>query len=145
MTERISLKRLYSIQPAIPDHIIALQKAANAELDMKLVYLMKIRASQMNGCLFCIRLNREESLKIGETLERLQQLEYWKDSPLYSPEEKAALTWTEITTFIATNGIDDDAYESLQRHFSEREIVNMTAVIAAINSWNRLCIAAGIQ
>lgn len=145
MQERITLNRLFELQPAIPEHLIGLQKAANESLDSKLIQLMKIRASQLNQCIFCIRLNWGESLKIGEAEERLHQLEQWKNSDLYSPAEKAALAWTELTTFIAAQGVSDDAYESMQRHFSEREIVNITTVITAINSWNRLCIAAGLH
>lgn len=144
MSVRISLKHLYELQPAIPEHIIALQKAANAGLDMTLVYLVKIRASQLNGCDFCIALNVTDALKNGEQPERLNQLMYWRASDVFTPQEKAALAWTETLTLIHQHGVSDADYIDIREFFSEKEVVDLMAVITAINSWNRLCIAGNM-
>lgn len=144
MSVRISLKHLYELQPAIPEHIIALQKAANAGLDMALVYLVKIRASQLNGCRFCIDLNVVDALKNGERQERVNQLTYWRANDAFSPREKAALAWTETLTLIHQHGVSDSDYIDIREFFSEKEVVDLMAVITAINSWNRLCIAGNM-
>lgn len=144
MSVRISLNYLYELQPAIPQHIIALQKAANAGLDMSLVYLVKIRASQLNGCHFCINLNLIDALKSGEQQERLNQLMYWRATDVFTPREKAALAWTETLTLIHLHGVSDSDYMDIREFFSEKEVVDLMAVIAAINSWNRLCIASNM-
>ena len=144
MTLRISLKRLYELQPAIPEHIIALQKAANAGLNMTLVYLVKIRASQLNGCRFCIDLNVADALKNGEQHERLNQLMYWRATDVFTAAEKAALAWTETLTLIHQQGVSDADYLDIREFFSEQEVVDLMVVITAINSWNRLCIAGNM-
>lgn len=144
MPARISLKQLYELQPAIPEHIIALQKAANAGLDMTLVYLVKIRASQINGCRFCIDLNMADALKIGEQQERLDQLIYWRATDVFTPREQAALAWTETLTIIHQHGVSDSDYIDVREFFSEKEVVDLMVVITAINSWNRLCIAGNM-
>jgi len=145
MQTRLSLLQVYALQPAIPEQLIALQTAANAGLDMTLVYLAKIRASQLNGCAFCIDLNTSDALNQGEHLQRLEQLEQWRESSLFTAKEKAALAWTEALTIIHERGISDDEYIAIREFFSEQEVVNLMAVITAINSWNRICIAANIR
>jgi AhpD family alkylhydroperoxidase len=145
MDTRLSLQQVYSLQPAIPEHIIALQSAANAGLDMTLVYLAKIRASQMNGCAFCINLNTKDALKNGEQFQRLDQLADWKESSLFDAKEKAVLAWTEALTIIHEKGVSQEDYIAIREFFSEQEVVNLIAVITAINSWNRICIAANIR
>lgn len=145
MSERISLKHLYELQPAIPEHIIGLQKAANAGLDMSLVYLVKIRASQINGCEFCITFNVTDALKNGEQLSRLEALSRWRTSEAFSAKEKAALTWTELLTLIHQQGVSDSDYKYIRDFFSEKEVVDLSAVITAINSWNRLCIVGNMR
>lgn len=144
MSVRISLNKLYELQPAIPTHIIALQKAANAGLDMTLVYLVKIRVSQINGCRFCINLNVVDALKSGEQTNRLEQLANWRTADAFSNSERAALAWAETLTLIHQNGVPDADYADIREFFSEKEVVDLTAVITAINSWNRLCIAGNM-
>lgn len=145
MDTRLTLQQVYALQPAIPEHIIALQSAANAGLDMTLVYLAKIRASQINGCGFCITLNKKDALKNGEQFQRLDQLAEWRESDLFTVKEKAVLAWTEALTIIHEQGVSDADYIAIREFFSEQEVVNLIAVITAINSWNRICIAAKIR
>lgn len=145
MNERISLKKLYELQPAIPEHIIALQKAANAGLDLSLVYLVKIRASQINNCRFCIKLNLVDALKNGEHQDRIDQLIYWRATNVFTPRERAALAWTETLTLIHPHGVNDADYVDIREYFSEKEVVDLSVVITAINSWNRLCIAGNMS
>lgn len=144
MNERISLKRLYELQPAIPEHIIALQKAANAGLDLSLVYLIKIRASQINNCRFCIKLNTVDALKNGEQQDRIDQLAYWRAANVFSPQERAALAWTETLTLIHPNGVNHSDFAEIREYFSEKEVVDLSVVIIAINSWNRLCMVGNM-
>ncbi|HKY94285.1 MAG TPA: carboxymuconolactone decarboxylase family protein [Kiloniellales bacterium] len=109
-------------------------------LEYSLFELVKTRASQINGCAFCIHMHTTDAMKHGETPMRLFLLDAWRESSLYSPRERAALAWTESLTEIADKGAPDAEYEELTRHFSEAEIVNLTMLIGLINLWNRLAI-----
>jgi AhpD family alkylhydroperoxidase len=107
-------------------------------LEEKLMELVKIRASQINGCAFCIDMHAAEARKAGETEQRIYLLDAWRDSPLYSDRERAALAWTEALTRLADNGAPDDVYEALKEEFSEAEQVALTLLIVTINGWNRI-------
>jgi AhpD family alkylhydroperoxidase len=109
-------------------------------LEKSLLDLVKMRASQINGCAYCLDMHSRTARQIGETEQRLYLLNAWRDSPLYSPRERAALAWTECLTHVATQGAPDDAYDALQAQFSAKEIVDLTVLIGQINLWNRLCI-----
>jgi AhpD family alkylhydroperoxidase len=102
---------------------------------------VKMRASQINGCAFCLDMHSKDARKAGETEQRLYLLNAWRESPLYSERERAALAWTECVTRIADTGAPDVEYESLRRQFSPAEIVNLTTLIGMINLWNRLAIS----
>jgi AhpD family alkylhydroperoxidase len=110
-------------------------------LDPSLVLLMKTRASQMNGCAYCIHMHTRDARARGEREERLYLLDAWRESPLYTERERAALAWTEAVTRVAETHVPDAVYDELRRHFSEREIVELTVVVAAINAWNRIAIS----
>jgi len=110
-------------------------------LDASLIDLMKTRASQINGCAYCIHMHTKEARQRGEREERLYLLSAWRESPLYSERERAALAWTEAVTLVADSRVPDDVYEEARRHFSETELVNLTVAVAAINAWNRLAIS----
>jgi AhpD family alkylhydroperoxidase len=110
-------------------------------LDPKLLHLIKMRASQINGCAYCIDMHSKDARALGETEQRLYGLDAWRETPYYSGRERAALAWTEAVTLISQTHAPDDVYQELRRHFSEQEIVNLTYAVAAINSWNRLAIA----
>ena len=112
----------------------------NCGLDHKLLELIKTRASQINGCAFCIHMHTRDARKLGETEERLYLLSAWRESPLYSDRERAALAWTEALTLLAETHAPDDVYEEVRRSFSEEELVRLTVAINMINSWNRFAV-----
>jgi AhpD family alkylhydroperoxidase len=107
-------------------------------LEDSLMELVKIRASQINGCAFCLHMHTFEARQKGETEERLYLLDAWRESPLYSERERAALAWTEALTMVAETHAPDDAYEALRAQFTEEEQVRLTLLIVAINGWNRI-------
>ena len=109
-------------------------------LEMSLIELIKLRASQINGCAYCIDMHTKDARAAGETEQRLYTLSAWRDTPFYTPRERAALEWTEAVTTISNGPIDDALYASVSEHFSEPEMVNMTMAVIAINGWNRLAI-----
>ena len=112
--------------------------AAKSGLEPGLMELVKIRASQINGCAFCLHMHTAAARKQGETEERLYLLDAWRESPLYSERERAALAWTEALTLVAETRAPDDVYEALKAHFAEEQQVNLTLLIVAINGWNRI-------
>jgi AhpD family alkylhydroperoxidase len=111
-------------------------------LEKPLVDLVKMRASQINGCAYCLDMHSKEARKAGETEQRLYLLSAWRESPLFTGRERAALAWTEALTLVAETHAPDDVYEEVRRHFSEAETVKRSLAIVAINGWNRLCVGA---
>jgi AhpD family alkylhydroperoxidase len=109
-------------------------------LEHSLIELVKMRASQINGCAFCLDMHSKDARASGESEQRLYLLDAWAESPLYSPRERAALAWTEAVTRIAESRAPDEAYAEVRRHFSEAETVNLTTLIGLINLWNRIAI-----
>jgi AhpD family alkylhydroperoxidase len=107
-------------------------------LEENLMGLVVIRASQINGCAFCLDMHTAEARKRGETEQRLYLIDAWRDSPLYSDRERAALAWTEALTLLPQTRAPDDVYEQLKAQFSEEEQVKLTLLIVAINGWNRI-------
>ena len=116
----------------------SLQKSG---LETSLQNLVRVRASQINGCAFCIHMHVTEAFKHGEDAMRLQLLDGWRDSPLYTDRERAALSWTEALTRIAKTHAPDDAFDQLKSQFGESEIAWLTLLIAQINAWNRIQIS----
>ena len=114
-------------------------------LDPKLLALVKTRASQINGCTFCLHMHSSAAFKQGESPTRLLLLDAWHESALFSPRERAALAWTEALTRIAETHAPDDVYVEVQRHFSQEEIITLSIAIAMINAFNRLAIGARAQ
>ena len=110
-------------------------------LDHKLIHLIKMRASQINGCAYCIDMHSKEARAGGETEQRLYELDAWRETPFYSEKERAALEWTESVTLISQTHVPDEVFENLQKHFSEKEIVDLTLAVGMINLWNRLAIS----
>ena len=104
-----------------------------------------MRASQINGCAYCLDMHSRDARRSGETEQRLYVLTAWRESPLYSPRERAALAWTECLTNVAAAGAPDDAYAALELHFSAKEIVELSILIGLINLWNRLAIGMRAQ
>lgn len=107
-------------------------------LEKSLVELVKIRASQINGCAFCLHMHATEARKSGETEERIYLLDAWGESPLYTDRERAALAWTEALTLVHQTHAPEDVYQQLRAHFTEEEQVKLTLLIVTINGWNRI-------
>jgi len=103
--------------------------------------LIKIRVSQINGCAYCLAMHTRDARKLGETDERMHLLDAWREAPLYSARERAALAWVEAITLITQGHVPDEVFETVRKQFSEKEIVDLTAAAVAINTWNRLAIA----
>jgi AhpD family alkylhydroperoxidase len=110
-------------------------------LELSLLELVRLRASQMNGCAFCIDMHTKDARAEGETEQRLYMLSAWRESPFYSERERAALEWTEVVTDIARAHVPDYVYQKARAQFSEEELVNLTLAVVAINGWNRLAIS----
>jgi AhpD family alkylhydroperoxidase len=113
----------------------------NCSLDHNLIHILKLRASQINGCAFCIDMHWKDARALGESEQRLYGLDAWRESPYYTDRERAALAWTEAVTLISSTHAPDEQYAELQKHFSEQEIIDLTYLIATINAWNRIAIA----
>jgi AhpD family alkylhydroperoxidase len=130
---------------AAPDTIKALMalesQVQSSGLEQSLIELVKTRASQINGCAYCIDMHTKDARKHGETEQRLYLLNAWQEAPAYSERERAALAWTEAVTLISETHAPDDVYDEVRKHFSETETVNLTMLIATINAWNRLAIS----
>jgi AhpD family alkylhydroperoxidase len=112
----------------------------NSGLEPALRELVKVRASQINGCAYCIDMHTKDARASGETEQRLYALNAWQETPFYTPRERAALEWTEQVTLIAGKGVPDALYARMREHFSDEEIVKLTLAVAQINAWNRLVI-----
>jgi AhpD family alkylhydroperoxidase len=110
-------------------------------IDPRLLDLVKLRASQINGCAYCVDMHAAELRKAGETERRMDALCVWRDTPFFTVRERAVLAWTEAVTRISETHAPDEDYEALKREFSERERANITLAIATINCWNRVSIA----
>lgn len=111
-------------------------------LEQSLVELVKTRASQLNGCAWCLDMHTKDARAMGETEQRLYLLTAWRDAPCYTERERAALAWTEAVTLVAnTQDVPDAVYEEARRHFDEKHLVDLTLAIIAINGWNRFNVA----
>jgi AhpD family alkylhydroperoxidase len=139
MQQRLSYKL------ASPDAFKAMlhieQQVHKSGLEESLLELVKTRASQINGCAWCLDMHTKDARARGETEQRLYLLSAWREAPFYSERERAALAWTEALTQIATHEVSDAVYEEARRHFDERALVDLTLAIVAINGWNRMNVA----
>src|SRR4030088_3435737 len=139
------MKPRMNFYQAAPDTIKALTaletQVQSSGLEQSLVELVKTRASQINGCAFCINMHTQDARKGGETEQRLYLLNAWRESPVYTDRERAALAWTEAVTLISQTHAPDDVYNEVRAQSSEAETVNLTMLIATINAWNRLSIS----
>lgn len=115
--------------------------ARESGLAPPLLELVRLRASQMNGCAFCIDMHTKDARAAGETEQRLYALSVWRESPFYTDRERAALEWTEAVTNVGESHVPDWVYERTRKQFTETELVSLTMAIVAINGWNRLAIA----
>lgn len=133
----------FRVAPDLTKSLLDVEKTiAAGGLEQGLGELVRLRASQINGCAMCVHMHTIDARKNGETDMRIIMLDAWRESPLYTDRERAALAWTESLTNIKMTGAADADYELVKAQFSEAEIVNLTVMIGAINLWNRLQIAA---
>jgi AhpD family alkylhydroperoxidase len=117
----------------------------NCGLDERLIELVKMRASQINGCAYCLDMHSKDARRRGEREQRLYLLDAWREASIYEPRERAALAWTDAVTRLADTRAPDDVYEALRSHFSEKEIADLTILIGMINFWNRLAVGLRYQ
>lgn len=115
---------------------------ASSGLEVRLIHLLKLRVSQMNGCAFCIDMHWKDLRADGESEQRLYGLDAWREAPYYSDRERAALEWAEALTEITRGHVSDAVYASTRAHFSEKEVSDLMFVVTTINAWNRLAISA---
>jgi AhpD family alkylhydroperoxidase len=131
----------YSVAPDGIAALVGVEKyLQSCGLDQKLLALIKTRVSQINGCAYCLHMHTEEARKLGETDVRLFVLDAWRESNLYTPQERAALAWAESLTDIAQTHAPDSVYDNVRRQFSEKGLADLSIAIAMINAWNRLSI-----
>jgi AhpD family alkylhydroperoxidase len=115
--------------------------ARQSGLEPSLLELVRLRASQINGCAYCVDMHTKDARAAGETEQRLYATAVWRETPFFTERERAALEWTEAVTDIAHGHVPDDVYQSVREHFGEKELVDLTMAIIAINGWNRLAIS----
>ncbi|MFI5180970.1 MAG: carboxymuconolactone decarboxylase family protein [Thermoanaerobaculia bacterium] len=128
--------------PGAVQAMLSLERHLHAcGLEEKLLHLVKLRISQMNGCAYCLDMHWKDLRAIGESEQRLYELDAWREAPYYTERERAALAWAEGTTQVTDGHVPDALYEEARRHFSEKELVDLTLAVAAINAWNRFAIA----
>ncbi len=132
----------YGQAPELIKGVIALNKAVDeCGLEKSLLHLIKLRASQINGCSYCVEMHSREARRDGETEQRLYLVSAWKESPLFTDRERAAFAWVEAVTKIADGGVPNELYEKTLRHFSDEELTKLTVATGMINVWNRLCVS----
>ena len=126
-------KAMYALEAAI----------AKLGIEHSLIELIRLRASQINGCAFCVDMHTSDARKAGETERRLYAVSVWRETPFFTPRERAVLAWTEALTLIAQQHPSDDAYAALAAELTPAEMVNVTLAIGTINTWNRLAVGFG--
>lgn len=132
----------YKVAPELLKALGALEASVLASgLRPSLIELVKIRASQINGCAYCIHMHTKDARARGESEERIYLLDAWRESPLYSDRERAAFAWTEAVTLVSQTHVPDGVYEQARQSFSEEELVKLTMLVATINAWNRIAIS----
>lgn len=132
---------LEKVEPGAFEAMLGMESyVRNSGLDKTLLELIKIRASQINGCGFCIDMHTKDARKYGETEQRIYLLDAWRESPFYTPEERAVLALTEAVTLVADTHVPDDVYEEVKRYFNENQVAQILMAIITINAWNRIAI-----
>jgi AhpD family alkylhydroperoxidase len=143
---QVQAERVPNLSPATVDQVMRAMfglggVVARSGLERSMLHLVYLRASQLNGCAYCIDMHTKDARAQGETEQRLYMISAWRETPLYSERERAALLWTEAVTLVADGHVPDEVYEEARRSFTDDELYNLTLAIIAINGWNRLNIA----
>ena len=139
---RLDMKQF---SPEAYRHLLQLEGLVSKQFDPILYHLIKLRASQINGCAYCLQMHTDEALRHGETPERMTSLDGWHESPLYSDKERAVLAWVDEVTLIADKHASKETFDGLKAHFSDDEIGWLILAIVQINSWNRIAISTRAQ
>lgn len=143
MTKRINI---YKVSPEAYAPMIALEKyIASSGLDIILYELIKTRASQINGCAYCLNMHTRDAMKEGETAQRLFLLNAWRETELFTEKERAVLALTEEMTLIANNHVSDEVYSEAAKHCTEKELAAVMMAVVVINGWNRMAIATELD
>jgi AhpD family alkylhydroperoxidase len=130
------------VAPDVYKAMFALEAAVKATgLESNLLHLIKLRASQINGCAYCIDMHTKDARAAGESEQRLYLLDAWREAPFYSERERAALAWTEALTLITQGHASDEVYNEVRQHFSDDELAKLTLAVVSINGWNRIAIS----
>lgn len=141
MTRRIDYT---NAAPGVLQAMLGLQRyTQESGIEHPLLELVKLRASQINGCAYCLDMHSKDARAAGETEQRIYVLGAWREAPFYTPRERAALAWTEAVTLIGEGGVSDELFETVRAQFSEKELADLTLAIVTINGWNRLAISLG--
>lgn len=114
-------------------------------LEHSLIELVKLRASQINGCAYCVDMHTRDARKAGETEQRLYAVAVWREAPFFTPRERAGLAWCEALTLISHDHVPDAVYDEARQHFSEKELVDLSFAVVAINGWNRMAVSSRTQ
>ncbi len=139
MDERIHYTK---VSPGAYHALLGLEKyLRECGLEERLLHLLKLRVSQINGCAYCLDMHWKDLRAIGENEQRLYSLDAWEESPYYTDRERAALAWAEAVTRVSQDHVPDSVYERVKPHFTEKELADLTLGVATINAWNRLAIA----
>src|SRR6476620_6441203 len=132
---------LMHVNPGVVQSILGLERqVSKARFDRKLLDLVRMRASQINGCAYCLDMHTKDARAEGETEQRLYTLSAWRETPFFTERERAALEWTEAVTESGKDHVPDEVFERARRQFGERELADLTLAVIAINAWNRLAI-----
>jgi AhpD family alkylhydroperoxidase len=127
----LAIKAMYAVE----------ERVGKSSLEKPIAELVRLRASQINGCAFCVDMHVADARKGGETERRLATVVVWRETPFFTDRERAALEWTEALTLISQNHVPDAVWEAVKPHFTDEEMVDLTLLVSSINSWNRLAIA----
>ncbi|TWC32763.1 AhpD family alkylhydroperoxidase [Pseudomonas sp. SJZ079] len=136
----------YKLSPDAYKAMIGLEQALEKSgLELSLLELLRLRASQLNGCAYCVNMHSNDARQAGETEQRLQCVSVWRETGFFTPRERAALAWTESLTLLATQGAPQTQFEALREHFTDKEVVDLTLAIGTINAWNRFGVGFALQ
>jgi AhpD family alkylhydroperoxidase len=139
MQTRLDIQK---VAPGAVQAMLALESyIRKSQLEPSLLELIKMRASQINGCAYCLDMHSKDARAHGETEQRLYALNAWRETPFFTDRERAALAWTEAVTEVSKTHVPDSVYDEVRQRFTDEELVNLTLAVASINSWNRLAIS----
>lgn len=142
MSQRISRQAVYKLTPRLAKHLVPLgEVVANSAVTPAIIHLVQLRVSQINQCCFCQHMHTQEARDDGEHQVRLDVLPAWREAPCFNKQERAALEWAEALTLISQQSVSDSVYQNALAAFGEQDLLELTTVILAINSWNRVAVS----